>query len=321
VFALLFYNNGHTERMGYCGRRVMWLTVGHETAAGSIRWSQPELALWWDGLFLDSREDWNADWAIVDGPGYADWLEEDGQLSFVESNKLCVRFHRVDPRLIWHLRHQDTLCDLSPHGLVLCHRAPAVGSTVRGPVLPDLRAGGGFTLVLRVRGELERVEPGQVLLSGLQEVTAALDEEATDETITKGFEVHVTSDRGLALRLTNGFGVSVIWHTTLHDARLLWDGAVHTVGFIVDGGPRVMSVVVDGQLCDGGASHPQGWAFLPPELGEIGGASMCVAPSFGGALHSVLLYERALLTSEVIGLHRAEDGRGVGPAAICANAG
>ena len=305
VFALLFYNNGHTERLGYVGRRVMWLTVGHETAAGTIRWSQPEIVLWWDGLFLDSREDWNADWAIVDGPGYADWLEEDGALSFVESNKLAVRFHRLEPRILWHLRHQDQLCTLPQHGLTLHHRHPSKGATLRGPVLPDLRAGGGFTLVVRLSGRLPAIAPGQVLLCGLQEVTAALDDEPTDETITKGFELVVTDALDLALTITNGFGVSARWHSTLAVPHALWDGAVHTVGFVVDGGPKVMSVVVDHALCDGGTRHAQGWTFMPRELGEIGGASVEVAPSFAGELHAVMLYERALLTSELVGIHRA----------------
>ena len=304
VFALLFYNNGHTERLGYCGRRVMWLTVGHETPAKTIRWSQPEVALWWDGLFLDSRDDWNADWAIVDGAGYADWLEEDGQLSFVASNKLAVRYHRVEPRTLWHLRHQQALRHLPAHGLVMHHCSPAPGTHIRGPVLPDLRSGGGFTLVVEVSGVRDSVKHGQVLLSGLQEVTAALDDEPTDETITKGFELAVTAEGALALTITNGFGVSTTWQTTLAHPHALWDGAPHTVGFIVDGGPKVISVVVDEKLCDGGASHPQGWAFLARELGEIGGSAVCVAPDFAGALRRVLLYERALLTSEVIAIHR-----------------
>ena len=96
----------------------------------------------------------------------------------------------------------------------------------------------------------------------------------------------------------------MVWHSTLADPRALWDGAVHTVGFVVDGGPKVISVVVDDSLCDGGTRHAQGWAFVPRELGEIGGASVEVAPSFAGALDEVLLYERALLTSELIGIHR-----------------
>ena len=37
-----------------------------------FRWCQPEIALWWDGIQLDDREDWNEDWAIVDGAGYFD---------------------------------------------------------------------------------------------------------------------------------------------------------------------------------------------------------------------------------------------------------
>lgn len=30
-------------------------------------WGQPEVAAWWDGIQLDSREDWNEDWAIGRG--------------------------------------------------------------------------------------------------------------------------------------------------------------------------------------------------------------------------------------------------------------
>ena len=177
---------------------------------------------------------------------------------------------------------------------------------LRGPVLPDLRAGGGFTVVLLLSGRRDDVQPGQVILSGLQEVTAALDEEATDETITKGFQVAVAADYVLSMTLTNGFGVSMVWQTTLAEPMTLWDGQRHTVSFIADGGPKVMSAVVDGLLCDGGASHPQGWTFIPRELGEIGGASTRLDRSFAGTVHGFFRYDRALLTSEVIGIHRAE---------------
>ena len=70
--------------MGYTGRLVVWLTLGRiETKATggdrpTIRWSQPEMVLWWDGILLDAREDWNEDWAIVDGAGYFDFQEVSG---------------------------------------------------------------------------------------------------------------------------------------------------------------------------------------------------------------------------------------------------
>ena len=53
------------------------------------------------------REDWNEDWAIVDGAGYFDMQElEEGGLVFVESNKLTVRYHTVSPTTLQWLKVQ-----------------------------------------------------------------------------------------------------------------------------------------------------------------------------------------------------------------------
>jgi len=70
-------------------------------------WSQPEIILWWDGVLLDDREEWNEDWAIVDGAGYHDIQElENGNLAFVESNKLTVRYHEISVDIINALKSQ-----------------------------------------------------------------------------------------------------------------------------------------------------------------------------------------------------------------------
>ena len=37
--ALLFYNNGHTDKLGYCGRLVVWLMLG--------KLSQDQRSLMW----------------------------------------------------------------------------------------------------------------------------------------------------------------------------------------------------------------------------------------------------------------------------------
>ena len=37
---------------------------------GGIIWSQPGVVLWWDGVLFGDREDWNKDWAIMDGACY-----------------------------------------------------------------------------------------------------------------------------------------------------------------------------------------------------------------------------------------------------------
>ncbi|MDH4116015.1 MAG: glycoside hydrolase [Acidimicrobiia bacterium] len=295
AYVMLFYNNGRTERTGYVGRRVYWLTMGRATMSGSIEWSQPELALWWDGTGFEDRPDWNPDWAIVDGPGYPDWVEfDDGSLGFVESNKLAVRYHEVDRRLMAFIRRQPELAAVAEDGKVLDLIAPA--GSCRGPVLVDPRTGGGFTLLVVVGGH----RGAKTLVSALSSVTSALGEEPTDRRITKGYTIAITAEGELELMVTNGFGAT-LEHTT-RTASGIWDGNEHTVAFIVDGGPKVVSVVVDEWLDDGG-EHPQGWAFFPPEIGEVGGSD--VTFPLGSGLSRFLVYDRPLLTTEAIATGRA----------------
>jgi hypothetical protein len=291
---MLFYNNGRTDRMGYVGRRVYWLTVGEETPAGSIRWGQPELAMWWDGTGFEDRPDWNPDWAIVDGPGYPDWVEfDDGGLAFVESNKLAVRYHEVDPRLLTFAGLQPELVGVPEEGRVLDVVRPE--GSIRAPVLIDLRTGGGFTLMVVVGGYPD----GSTLVSALSSVTAALGEEPTDRRITKGYTIRFTPEGEVELMVTDGFGRTLSHQTRI--ASRIWDGNEHVVAFVVDGGPKVVSVVVDERLDDGG-DHPQGWAFFPSGLGEVGGSDVEFAA--GSGLRRFLVYDRALLTTEAIAAGR-----------------
>ena len=358
-FAFLFYNNGRLEREGYVGREVVWITVGTTTTRGGdgargacIEWAQPEIVLWWGGEALADREGWNPDTALVDGFGYCDFVElpsssEEGEneLFFVGSNKLSCRCFRVAPRTLALLDRQRTLRAVPRDGLVAAFTGLA-GAAVqrrRMPVLPDLRAGGGFTLLLWIRarhrpgahasgrGIGDRFRGDATVVGGTQRVTAALDESATTATIVKGFTVATTGLTagpgrvgGLTLRVSNGFGAEFAISTDDVTTCALADGAPHLVGFVVDGGPKVASVVVDGRLCDGGSVAPQGWQFVPRGLGEIGGAQVGLHTQFGaplpsagdidaneghaGELLSFLCFHRALLTSEVIGAWRAGPG-------------
>ncbi len=304
-FVMLFYNNARTERLGYTGRRVYWLTVGRESPGGVIHWSQPEIALFWDGTGFEDRPDWNPDWAIVDGPGYPDWVEfDDGTLACVESNKLAVRYHEVDRRMLQYLRHQPELSSMPTDGLVLDHVAsPDSPDSLEmdAPVLADLRAGGGFTMIVQIAGRPPERDR-EVLVSALSTVTAALGEEPTDRRITKGYEIAITAAGEVELFVTDGFDQR-FRHVTTIGRDGVNDGAMHVVTFVVDGGPKVVSVVVDEHLDDGGERAPQGWAFVPSGLGEIGGSRVRFRRA--GRLVRFSLYERALLISEAIGASRS----------------
>jgi hypothetical protein len=297
-FALMFYNNGRTERLGYAGRRTYWMTVGTVTDDGRIEWSQPEIALWWDGTGFEDRPGWNPDWAIVDGPGYPDFAElGDGTLVVVESNKLAVRCHEVDARILAMLRVQRHLVGWPDDDPTVVVDGPGRRRTA---VLPDLRSRGGFTLVFRVIG-MDAPALGAVLASALSTVTAALGEEPTSATITKGWSFVASTGGELEFTVTDGFGTELRIPTSIVADSGVWDGREHSIAVIVDGGPRVGMVVVDGRLDDGGSLREQGWVAVPAGLGEVGGADLSVP---AGIVRSIAIWDRPLLVTEVIAIHR-----------------
>ena len=277
-----------------------------------------------------------------DGDGDGDG-DGENDLYFVGSNKLSCRFFQVPRRTLALLHRQPTLRAVPRDGLVAAF--PLAGTAAvrraRMPVLPDLRANGGFTLLVWVaarhqegaaagRGIGPRFRGDATIVDGRQRVTAARDESATDATVVKGFEIATTGLAagpgrvgGVTLRVNNGFGLSFAISTDDVATRALADGVPHLVGFVVDGGPNVASVVMDGRLCDGGRVEPQGWRFVKRELGEIGGSALALHAAFGapvpggdvdaneghgGELLSFMCYHRALLTSEVVGAWRAGPG-------------
>jgi hypothetical protein len=172
------------------------------------------------------------------------------------------------------------------------------------PVLPDLRAGGGFTISVQFNASTAQRHASSTIISAFSNVTAALGEEPTDRRITKGYAVSVTESGEIELFITDGFVTSFRHATRIGVASGIWDGRDHTVSFTLDGGPNVATIVVDERLDDGGDA-PQGWAFHPAELGEIAGSDLVIDPTFGGTLQRLMIFDRPLLTSESIATARA----------------
>lgn len=314
---LIYYNNSHTAREGYVGRRYYWYSVGTMGAGRGgedISWSEPELALWWDGESLDDRPDWNADWAIVDGPGYPDFATlPDGTIAFVQSNKLTLRYHTVDERTLNFLKEQSVVRQRVEEGLVCTWTNP------RGPhrsmMLPSIQSkAGGWTIFMTLRCRMEDTKPRQVLIDAREIVTAALDEQDTGDYVTKGFTITVEG-RGkagmqLCLSLNDGWR-----RCKAYSDGLRWDGEWHAVSFIVDAGPRIVNTVVDERLCDGGDWYPEGWTVVNEKMTSVGGAALNFLPeptlrwpssgAFKGDIGKFEVFDRPLLVSEVIGHWRA----------------
>lgn len=342
-FALLFYNNGHTDRVGYVGRLLYWLILGIvDKDTGCLKWSEPEIVLWWDGILLDKREDWNEDWAIVDGAGYADFQElQNGNLALVESNKLTVRYHEIDVSLLTSMKKQLTMKRCKPNRENMQSQNINLKSSIqkellqnqyqediiytyikdknnqpaprRAPVLPDLRSGGGFTLICcvnfkkllankvsKLANDKHDREDIQIIITGLSTVSGALDE-AHAMDITKGYEITFNNKDQLRLLITDGFKntfhLDVEVQSTNTDHYQIRSTNISMVSFIVDGGPKVATCVINDCLYN---AAPCGWKFFPREFGEIGGSNIDVDANF---IEGYMILDRALGTSACIDIH------------------
>ncbi len=164
-------------------------------------------------------------------------------------------------------------------------------STVPLPGMPDLSAGGGFTIDLWVK--FDELSPGQTLL-----------------------DAHDADGRTLALATTNRFTVELILNDGTTEARFDSDpgtgpgtlrvGDWQHIVAIVDGGPRIITFVVDGVLNDGGAVRAVRLGPVPArDRRPLGATSLRLAHKLYGQLRSVRVYDRYLRTSEAVGNHRA----------------
>jgi hypothetical protein len=65
--------------------------------------------------------------------------------------------------------------------------------------------------------------------------------------------------------------------------------------------------MVDGVLCDGGAEQPQGWIQMPnpsPMASAAAGAGRGTAGPVGVGVPELLVYDRYLTTTEMLGAYR-----------------
>lgn len=296
-FLFWFHNNGHkwyAAEEALTSRNIAWLAGGIEKN-GKIHWSQPEIVRYVD--------------ATSEGCSYPDLVEQDGRYYIAATQKTSARINEVPARWLEMLWDQPGRTVAAEEGLAakLDGAQLAPGTDAAMPPLPDLRAGGGFTLDFRIY--MTYAEPGQVLL------------DSRSEPDRPGVSLTVGRRQTLELEISDG------------ERRFRWDSDPFTVppdkwnhvSFIVDGGPKTISVVVNGVLCDGGGSDERKFGYgrfvqsqypsrnpkdyvLKEEMGDVtGGPRLRILPKIqkGAALQALRIYRRPLMVTEAVGNFRA----------------
>ncbi|MFO8014304.1 MAG: exo-alpha-sialidase [Phycisphaerae bacterium] len=269
---LLWYHN-HSGR-SFQGRNPAWLASGVEKD-GRIHWSQPEIVLY------------DPDPKVR--MSYPDLVQQDGRFWITETQKSVARVHAIDRSLLEGLWNQFENRTVATDGLALDLPAEqcAGGVTAPMPNLPDLSAGGGFSLGVWLR--FERLAEGQTVLD-------------TRDGEGRGLALITTGAKALRLVLSDGT-TEAAWET---DPGALSAGRWQHVVATIDGGPKIVTFVVDGRLCDGGEARQYGWGRFPNALGRPSGSdTIRIAPRLDGRVGRVRVYDRYLRTSEAVGNFRA----------------
>ncbi|MCB9781998.1 MAG: hypothetical protein H6751_03425 [Candidatus Omnitrophica bacterium] len=289
-----FHNHGgrfirehsRPETNAYNDRNPAWLCAGieKETPNGRVMvWSQPEIALYDPDPFIRMS--------------YPDFIEDGSRYFLTETQKDVARVHEIPGEFLNKIWGQFDSNQVIQSGLIL--------ETTRDrallPNLPEFvkRASGildgrseqtnaGVTLDLWV--QMEKWDKGIPLLDNRTETG-------------KGFALVTTEDQSLELVMNDGRAESR-WRS---DPNCLPTGSTHHLGVVIDSGPDIVSFIVDGRFQDGGDFRQFGWGRSNPNLRDINGdKNLRILSSENQKVLSLRIYNRSLMTSEIISNYHAE---------------
>ena len=272
----LYWYHNHGGK-SYDGRNPVWLSGAVEYPAPDgmrLKFSEPEILLYDEDVFIRMS--------------YPDFIEQDGEYYFTETQKAVARLHKADKATIEGLWAQLDGTVEKPDGIVLTDGAamPKIAPFVRrDESRSDHRAtdvGGGFAFMAEVT--LAIPSDGETLLFSTQNA-----EKAGARAVWNGEEIVFTMGDGLR---TNVF---------YSDKAPLAGGGRHKIAVSVDADARIVSFVIDGRFCDGGKERQYGFGRFDRYLTQICGSETV---QVGDAVEKLTFVPRRITTSEAVAATR-----------------
>ena len=278
----LFWFHNNFRQKTHFGRNPAWLSGGIEKD-GNILWSQPEIVLY-------ERDPGSL------GISYPDYIEQEGRLWIVETQKTEARVHEIDINLVQGMWKQGTNLSVVEEGVILNADASMLEpNRINFPQLPNLITGGGFSIELWIT--VDEMEAGKQLLS-------------TMGAKQKGIEIALAENQSIKILINDGeVREAEISKNNqfVSDKNSLAEGDKHHVVFTLDGAANIATIIVDGVLSDGSPeTRDYGWGRIYPYLKDLNDTNITTLnKDFKGKIHHLRVYNRALRTSEAIANYNA----------------
>ena len=280
----LFWYHNNFRSNTYQGRNPAWISGGVEQD-GDIKWSQPEIL-----LFDMDPESF--------GMSYPDFIEQDGKIWVIETQKSQARVHQINGDLLTGMWNQYNSQKIAREGLVMDvdeqilrqNRLPL-------PQLPSLFSGGGISIELWLQAH--DLASGKVLLSSFGPRK-------------KGFEIALGEGKSIQIKIHDGEmrdadGPYLHGQIFQSDTGVLSENTLHHIVFTLDGASKISSIVVDGILSDGSLNgRDYGWGRIHTFMGDLNDAhQLNIYQEVKGTMKKLRIYDRYLTTSEAISNYQA----------------
>lgn len=265
-----FHNHGGN---GYLGRNPAWCLIGEENN-GLINWSQPEILIYDDDPLIRMS--------------YPDLLEIDNRYFITMTNKDRASIQEINKAFIEKISKFSSLDKKEKNGLLF----ESIDKYFELPKLPilammDIKEIDRRTIDLKQGFTIELL----ILKNNSDEVLLN-----TMDVNGKGIKI-IRNGQRIEFHISDGMYTNLI----ISDQEMLNKEKNH-IAIIVDGGPKILSLIINGKFNDG-QKRQYGFSRFSPYLTECNGISK-LKP--GKSILKFRIYNRALLTCEVVGNYRYE---------------
>ncbi len=277
----VYYNNSVQGFDDFSGRDLVYIAY-METRNNQFYFSEPELVHYRkDQLGYDNHSH-----ERLNTPEFG--AGPDGIIGRI-SDKEYVKTFPVPEPFFDLLSQQFKISGVPETGLLIHLAKPK--SKIPAPILPSPGENGGFSICFRL---LPQPEAAKGKTTGTIVLIDAFHNK-------KGVKAELTADHTLVFTMSDGKETV----TLTSNENILNPSKTHDISIIVDGYPKLVSIVINGEFQDGGKTKERGTVWFSHDFGDANGASTWQLAN--KQMTNLRIYDRFLMTTEVVGLYRASN--------------